>query len=601
MLHRGPRGRVGRWEFFWVVTAVIMLQAGPVGAQAPEPVPQESPPTFELPEVIAPGKRPQAASTTPASVSVISRDEIERSGARTVADVLRMLPETSVRAYGGLGSLAVPSVRGSSPSQVLVLLDGVPLNNVALGQTDLSTISVDGVSRIEVLRGPFAAIYGSGALGGVINIVTADTPREQAAVRTGGFDTHSVTVQSGQLAVTADATGGDRPNSDYAGTTIAGRFVLLPGGRLVLHYYRADLGTPGDIAFPTPTDRQAETRVVAQAAFGSTEQQRLTGRVYYVADDLTFAASFGTSAYTSGVLGGELQRVWGLAHGRQVAAGLEFQHQALQAVISGTPLIKEESVGAGYVQYDAAVSDRALVSVGFRADAHSLYGTTVNPRAGVVVRLNEQTRLRAAVGRTFRGPTFLELFFPLFGCSNAALQPEAAWAGEAGIERRAGGTVVTATVFGTDATNLIVGGCPPQNVGAASIRGVSLEATRTVGPVHVTANLTAMRGVDLATGNPLLRIPGFTANLVLSHQAGDGPQLTLLASYVGPRPDFDAGSSTTIQMPGYVDLRLRYQMSVLFGWMVTVGVDNLLDQAYEPVKGYPAPGRTVFISAVTQF
>src|SRR2546428_498251 len=76
---------------------------------------------------------------------------------------------------------------------------------------------------------------------------------------------------------------------------------------------------------------------------------------------------------------------------------------------------------------------------------------------------------------------------------------------------------------------------------------------------------------------------------------------TRLASYVGPGPVFDAASSATIPTPGYVDLRLRYQISGPAGWVVTVGLDNVLDQVYEPVRGYPAPGRTVFISAAAQF
>ncbi len=609
MVRVGPRGRLGRWALLWSLMLVLIVAGPPwrfVAAQVPEPPPQE-PPTFELPEVIVPGRRPQPLTSTPASVSVITREEIEHSGARTVADLLRQLPEVSVRTYGGPGSLAEASIRGSSPAQVLVLLDGVPLNNVALGQTDLTTISVDGVERIELLRGPFGAIYGSGALGGVINVVTSRAPQGQAVARTGGYGQHSVTVSvpaaavDGQFTMTADTAGGTRPNSDYTGTTVAGRVNLSPDTRLLLHYYRADLGTPGDVASPTPNDRQAETRTAVQLRWEREDHAGAAGRIYAIFDDLTFAASFGTSIYRSSVLGGELQRMWNIGADRQVTAGLEIQRQALAGSVSGTPIDQAQTVGAGYLQYDAAVSDRALVSLGLRTDAHSLYGTTVNPRAGVVVRLDEHTRLRAAVGRTFRGPTFLELFFPLFGCANPSLQPETAWAAEVGVERQSGPMLITVTAFGTEATNLIVGGCPPQNVGAASIRGLSVETRAAAGPVLVTANVTATRAIDATTGSPLLRVPGFTANLAVHRQGRGGSVLTLLAAYEGPRLDVDVSTSSTVPMPGYVNLQLRYSLPAAEGWMLTIGVDNVLDQQYETVKGYPAPGRTAFIAATTRF
>src|SRR3989475_12708143 len=117
MLHHGPRGRAGRWVFLLTGTVTVMLVILPVPtviAQTPEPVPVQ-PPTFELPEVIVPGKRPQPATSTPASVTVISRDEIERSGARTVADAVRTVAELSVRAYGGAGGLGHPPVPRPAP------------------------------------------------------------------------------------------------------------------------------------------------------------------------------------------------------------------------------------------------------------------------------------------------------------------------------------------------------------------------------------------------------------------------------------------------------------------------------------------------------
>ncbi len=584
-----PKGVRRLWALSSLVLAVAV---SPAAGQ------QEQPPTFELPEVVVPGRRPQPVASTPASVSVITREDIERLGARTVADVLALVPEVVVRSYGGLGGLAQVSVRGSTPSQVLVLLDGVPLNSVALGQADLSTVSVDAVERIEVLRGPFAALYGSGALGGVVNIVTKAADRRRAVVRTGGYGGRSVILSlpgppasAWQLTVTADGTDGHRPNSDYQGTTVAARLTLSPSAGLLVHSYAADLGVPGDTAFPTPTDRQSERRTILQLTRGS-PQDAASARLYYVSDDFTFTSAFGASTYASRLLGGEAQRRWQTAAGL-LTAGLEAQRPSLDALVFGSPIVADATVAAGYVQYDAALTDRALASVGLRVDSHSTYGATVNPRAGVVYRLDETTRLRAAAGRTFRGPTFLELYFP--GCSNPALLPETAWAAEMGVERQDRGLVLAATAFGAWATNLIAGGCPPSNVGQATVRGLSVEARRLLsGGTTFSATLTALQATD-ASGTPLLRVPGVTAQLNLHRPLAAGT-LTVAAFYVGPRPDLDPATFTTVQMSGYVDVRVRYRTALSGGAVVTVGVDNALDYAYEPVAGYPAPGRTVFVT-----
>src|SRR2546426_10091279 len=386
MFHHGPRGCVGRWVFLLTGMVTVMLVVFPVPTvigQTPEPVPVQ-PPTFELPEVIVPGKRPQPSTSTPASVTVISREEIERSGARTVADAVRMVAELSVRAYGGLGELAQPRIRGPSAAHVFVLLDGIPLNSVALGQTDLSTISVDGVERIEVLRGPFAAIYGSGALGGVISIITTKAARSQVAGRTGGLGQRSASLAIAgpvtipwQLIASSDGTSGHRTNSDYEGTTALTQIGLSPDTRLLVHHYAADLGIPGDIASPTPNDRQSERRTLLQIESGSTDRTGPWGRVYYVADSLAaFSASFGTDTYYSTVVGGEWQRVWQLGSRRVLTGGVEGERPAPGSGGGRAPHFGEATNWGGYLQYDSAISGRALASLWAPAGFHSILRTT---------------------------------------------------------------------------------------------------------------------------------------------------------------------------------------------------------------------------------
>lgn len=608
MVRCAPRSRFGCWGFLMVVLLFLFGPPPMVGVGRTQEAAPEQPPTFVLPEVVAPGKRPQPSSATPAAVRVITREELERFGARTVADALRLLPDVSVRSYGGFGSLAQASIRGSNPAQALVLLDGVPLNSIASNQVDLSTISTDAVERIELLPGPFAAIYGSGALGGVINIVTAAVMGTRILARTGGYGERSLNVSSSdhergpwQLSLTRDSTQGYRLNSDYTGTTAVGRFAVSPTAALLMHYYSTDLGLPGDISSPTLTDRQSERRAILQINWGQRTDPR-NGRVYYLTDVLTSTSTFGTDTYYSSTAGGEFQQVWQTSRQMALIGGVEFQHSALDASVFGSAVIGQTTTGAGYLQYDTIASPRLLTSTGVRIEAHSTYGTTVNPRVGLVYQLSEQTRLRLALGRTFRGPTFLDLFFP--GCANPGLMPETAWAAEAGVERSAGAAIFNAVIFGKEATNLIQGFCPPQNVGLASVRGITVEARGALSAAWSgSLNVTVMSAIDVATGSQLLRVPWVTSNLALHHQVTPSSQVSLVVQYLGPRLDLDFSTSpaTTVQLPGYVDLQLRYRAETETGWVLTVGVDNALDWQYESVKGYPAPGRTAFVAATTRF
>lgn len=560
---------------------------------------EDPPPVFELPDVVVPGQRPQPLRSTPASVTVITRADLERLGARTVADALRLVPEAMVRAYGGYGSLAEASIRGFGPGQVLVLVDGIPLNNIALGQADLSTISTAGIERIEVLRGAFGAISGSGAVGGVINIVTGSGGRALSA-RAGGYGEQALRLSLGgeaaSLSLESASTAGARPNSDAAGFTASGG-LRVGGGRLTVHHTRLDLGIPGDTAFPTPQDRQSFIRTMGQVQWGSPEGP-WRGRFFGGTETLTFTSSFGTSTFSSVVTGSVLQRQWELAPARLLVLGLEGQHQALDAAVFGSPIVQAASVGAGFLQFDAAISERTLLSAAVRVDAHSSYGVTVNPRAGVVVTLDEATLLRAGIGRTFRGPTFLHLYFP--GCSDPTLRPESAWTAEASLERSRAARITTVTVFQTDARDLISGGCPPQNIGSAMVRGLSGEIRAAWGAGWtLRAHATVQEAVDRTTGGPLPRVPALLAQAALTWDRGGGGSFAFLAGYVGSRSDMDFSvfPAAAVTLPGYVDLALRYERRTASGWTIAARVDNLLDASYEVVKGYPVPGRTLSISA----
>ncbi|MDR7395221.1 MAG: TonB-dependent receptor, partial [Armatimonadota bacterium] len=414
----------------WVVLTI------PLAARAQEI------PTFEGEEVVVSGRRPEPVRSSPAYVTVLSGEQLRRLGLRTVGEALRYLAEVYVREnYSGPGGLLQPSVRGSSPQQVLVLLDGVPLNATAQLGVNLATLSLAEVDRVEVLRGPYSALWGSGALGGVVHVVTRPTNRLRLRAGYGGAaDSLAALSVGGQAQGTRYAvgvehlgSGGYQPNGDasrWTGTLHLG-VESQRGSRWTfqVHHTDAGYGVPGatnSFCYPCP-DRQSDRRTVLQLAWDRTAAdgggQRL--RLWWYGDSLDYRASGYSSSASGQAYGAEWQDVRRLPGAGVLTVGGEWQQAAYGFRSTFGGFDGTAQVGAAFAQYDVPVSDRTLLGLGLRADLHSAYGGQLNPRVGFVHFVTDTLRVRGGVGRTFRGPTFAELYFP--GCSNPNLLPESAW------------------------------------------------------------------------------------------------------------------------------------------------------------------------------
>jgi len=609
MPHAFEAREVGRL-FVRVLLSVVLCGALVLGPSGPL-FSQEPPPEFELPDVISPARRPQPASASPASVSVITAAELRRLGVRTAGEAIAFLPEVAARAYGGAGGLITPSIRGSSAEQVLVLLDGVPLNGVFAGTVDLGTIPIDDIERIEVLRGPFSAIYGSGAMGGVISIVTRRRAPDAATVGGGSFGLLSLGISGGggaRLTLRYDAASGERPNSDLR----SGYFSLrlgdaAPGRRwdLSLTGSAGSRGSPGSTFWPSPLARQEDARLAA--AF-TVEQERGTTtdrlRLTVHRENLAFRDPLWwiDDSHTGTAWAAEWQRTARISASRVVALGADAQLQHLRSTSVGE---RSATVGALYVQDDRVLGPRLLLSAGLRADLHSVYGAQINPRAGLVYFLRPDLRLRLAAGRTFRGPTMADLYYPFdgFAVGNPALRPEHAWSVDAGLEASLGPRATArATVFWSDVRDLILW-VPdaffvfsPQNVGAASLRGASVEFEGAINTVwHLRASSTWLAATDTATGLDLPNRARHSAALALSAALPRGASATASMVLVGAR---FADAANTVTLPAYVSVGLAAQVPLNAGSALRLSIQNLLDARYEPVQGYPAPGRTLMVEYV---
>jgi outer membrane cobalamin receptor len=542
-------------------------------------------------------------TTTPAYVTVIPREELQRMGFLTLADALQFASEVSVRSTGsGIGGSQQASIRGSTPQQVLVIMDGVPLNAVADFGVNLSTVAVADIERVEVLRGPYSAIYGS-ALGGVIHVITRSDRRTSAAARVGSFGTAVSEIRAAGPPRSATSVGlqyfstaGDRANSD--GVWWTGTLKIQPdpdaGQQPVFSLERTvgQSGSPGPTTGPTPRDRITDRRTIASLSWMRQEPEGASRqtRVWWLGEELGFTTVGFQSTSRAAAVGLNWQVVSPQGPERVWTWGVEWQNPSRSGSYQAT-----SNTGAAYVQVDVVRGERTFAGIGVRYDLDSAYGGQVDPRLGVVHFLSPGLRLRASLGRTFRAPTLGELFYP--GCSNSGLRPEQAWSADLGLESIAWqGLAVRVNGFYVDATNLIVGGCTPQNVGSARMVGVTYEMVgRLAERWALSANLTWTDGLNRVSGQPLLRVAPTQANLVLRCVWDKNRTLSLLGNYVSARPDIGG-----VTVAAYATFGLRYDQS-LGDVMTRVGVDNLFDASYETLSGYPGSRRTVYVQLGTEF
>jgi outer membrane cobalamin receptor len=610
--HRAPR---------WVravvlVAACVGTLAPPGGAQQPAP----TPPTFNLPEIDVAGQRPQLPTTTPAAVSVVTQDEIAASGALTVADVLRMLPELAIKSSGGPGSLTTVSIRGSSSTQVLILLDGVPLNRPDQPSVDLSSLPIQNVERVEVLRGPFSGQYGSNTLGGVINIVTKTAPETTVSGRAGSYGenvgTLSIGGKTGNLTYLLQGIwngySGFTSDTGYNKGTGTAKLELPTGPdsawTLTVNKYNGTVGTPG----PLPADAQdplattTESRTLADLTWqkGQVDGPGALFRIYTLDDGVGFNSP-GTGFHSfdeADMWGAQAQVVLQASASNLFTLGAEFQGQTVAHTDSvPTPFNNTGNDLGLYLVDNWQIAPRALVTVGVRDDIYQLYGAQVDPWGGMVVLLSDRLSLRLAAGRSFRAPSFDEVA-PTFN-GNPNLQPEIAWQYEMGLDYALSPDLALHLGgYYTNATNLITSAPPlfvPLNVGQANITGGSIEIVgRITDRLFMRANYTDQIARDASTGLDVIYVPRQMANLEVLYSFSAKTRVDVTVGYVGDR--FNDPANTQV-VPGYWLTSITVNQAIGGGFGLQLGVANLFDVPYQATLDFPEPGRTFFVNLTAGF
>lgn len=640
-----------RMRALWApcVFAIALGAAVPAGAQTlPAPAPSSTP-HAEIGRITTSDRRVEPLANTTHPTFVVDRSTIEAFGSRTVGDALAAVPGLDIFSYGAFGAQTNYGIRGANSAQTLVLQDGVPIATGSNGTVDLGEISTAGVERIEVVESGSSTLYGSGATGGVINIITASAAQPYLRLAGGTYGDRDLAAQagSGNLAVSyerhiatnvfdypafayagGNATpAGTRSNDDAEQTVARVSYLAQLGAgwtaRLAAGDDAIDLGVPGGLPFLTPLARQGVDRTdasldiahatgagsldltlagVGQKLLYSDTLADLTGTGTGIGEQDTFDVRSQVSLrYTYGGTYDDL--VTGIDLARESAV-LTFPPQ--EPAIGGA-----QSQAAFYAQAGLDPSSAVRLIFGVRGENDTPAGSVLAPSAGGWVDVGA-ARLSANVSESFRVPTLVDLYFP--GFANPNLLPEKLSNYDTTLEfsHVAGG--VSFGYFGRDGSNLIVldpNTFIPFNASHVSVNGLQLTvAAPPLGGLRVSASITDLyRALDTTTGLRLPSTPPIVATLGVERPFNAGAlAFGARVRVIGSAPDvpnvnpvtFAGGPPFADPYDGYTsaDAYVRYRITK--ATVLTARVRDLTGARYAPIFGYPAPGRTLELELATR-
>ena len=618
-----------------VVAALTVLGAVPsVEAQDVAPETKKVDPV-----VVTATTVPTPAQQLGVSLNVITGEEFKTYHYSALDDAFRNIPGVNVVQQGSYGKLSTLSIRGANANQVLILVDGVRVSSPTLGQTDLSDISPDLIDRIEVIRGGQSTLYGADAIGGVVNIITKKGTGPFSATTenaVGNYDTfqNRLTINGAWKIVNYSLYGShfesngqftnDNDNNNAAGGRIG---ITLPYDSylsVVYRYNKNDTGVPVKGAFPPPqpivpiinpnAKQQTETTVLnaeagthpvtwweAKFRFGRyTNNQGFQDPVDPGVDfDVPVFSQVDTQRLEYELLNSIIVAPWSTS---TVGFGYRYEHGDNVHVFEASQNIKWFMF-----EQQFRLFDRLFITGGTRIEDNSVFGTATTGQGSVLFVIKETgTRLRASAGTGFRAPTFNDLFFPDFG--NPNLLPERSQTWDAGFDQSLWQNRVRLkfTWFATHFTNLITccvvlptapfGG--PVNAGKARSKGVESSAEFDLLPNLVLSLTYTYTDTDnLSTGRPLPRIPRNAGSAGLTWEPMR--RLSLFTQVYAISNQFDSFGDVYNSGHTRWDAGGTYRLLEKLGWVhgldLVARAQNILNESYAEVRGFPALGANFLI------
>ncbi|MGU3525685.1 TonB-dependent vitamin B12 receptor BtuB [Enterobacteriaceae bacterium C23F] len=583
--------------------------------------------------VVSANRFEQPINTVLAPVSVVTRQDIDRWQSQSVVDVMRRLPGVDIAQNGGLGQQSSLFIRGTNSSHVLILVDGVRLNQAGVsGSSDLSQFPISLVQRIEYIRGPRSAVYGSDAIGGVVNIITTrdkDGTTLNAGVGSNGYQNYGGSTQ--------------QTLGDSTRVTLSGDYTYSKGYDVV-----AD-GNTGGVAQPDRDGFMSKTLYGAlehnfsdewsafvrgygydnrtaydgyYSAYGTLDTRQLYSQTwdagvrfnndifhsqllssYSHSKDYNYDPNFGR--YDSSATLDEVQQYnlqWAnsvdVGHGN-IGAGVDWQKQTTEP-------------GTSYVSDGYEIRNTGLYLTGLqqfgdftfegaaRSDDNSQFGTHGTWQSSAAWEFVEGYRFVASYGTAFKAPNLGQLY-GFYG--NKDLDPEESKQWEGAFEGLTAGVNWRLSGYRNDVDNLIDYDSHLQqyyNVGKARIKGIEATASFDTGPLAHTLSYDYLDARDAQTNELLLRRAKQQVKYQLDWQVYDF-DWGVTYHYLGSRYDTDFNTYQTVKMGGVSLWDLAVSYPVTSHLTVRGKIANLFDKDYETVYGYETAGREYTLSGSYTF
>lgn len=645
---------VRNWSvYFMLCCAMSVPPVWTAVASAEEPVEPE-PIVFAEEVVVSATKTPLPVSHVTSAVEVITAEDMKRQNIRSVVDALRLAQGVAVFSNGGPGTEVTARIRGGSANQTLVLIDGAIVNSGTVGSYNFANLTTDNIERVEILRGAQSMLWGSDAMGGVINIVTkkGQGPLSAtgfmeygsfASLREGGTVSGKQGIIDYSLSLSRWDTSsfsavnyrrGATERDSYRNWQGSGRIgVNLPhDGRLdfTMRWMNSDVQLDS-LSATAPSDVYGSKIRSQEYVFSGSYEQPITS---WWSQKVTFARSQEASLFLPGTLqrnlvSGIFSTPFGTPNETRVLSNrMEWQHNfqitKLLLLSAGYQFREQQgendsgltnrilSSHAGFAQAQFNLWDRVFATAGVRHDSYNVFGDATTYRlTGGYYHQETDTKLRAGYSTGFRAPSMNELYFPNFG--NSQLGTEKSQSMDVGIDQYffskrlkfTGGffwnryrNLITTTFDPAFCAPFSTFGFCPQQIGEASTKGWEAGVSYTYSSdrpflkgVVVQANYTNTLTRDLVSQARLPRWPTDQWSASVGYQPIDPLWITLIGRYVGSRFN-TTGDRQPLSAFDVWSLAVTYDVTKQL--QAYLRAENLFNEKYEEIASAGVPIRSIF-------